>query len=173
MLSIRPETPDDDDAITRVVTQAFGGMAEARLVQAIRGEVTFSRELSLVAIKSDKLVVHLLFVLIHIEDDRGRSTPAIALAPMAVLPEFQRQGIGSALVQRGLTACLENGHQIVIVLGHADYYPRFGFERASQYGLRAPWDCDDSAFMVKGLTENALKGVSGVVRYPSSFDVVE
>lgn len=173
MLSIRSETPKDIDGISLVNIEAFDGMAEARLIHAIRQARSFDPDLSLVAVESESLVGHVLFSQVHIERCEGQLTPAIALAPMAVLPAYQRQGIGIALVQRGLAVCKEKGHRIVIVLGHSDYYPRFGFRRATECGIYAPWDCDESAFMVMGLSAEALEDVSGVVRYPPAFHVVE
>lgn len=107
----------------------------------------------------------------HIEADNG-DVPALALAPMAVLPECQGQGIGSELVRAGLTAARRAGHRIVVVVGHAEYYPRFGFVTAGRSGLRSPFPAPDEAFMVMTLTPGSLEGISGVVRYPAAFDAI-
>ena len=95
---------------------------------------------------------------------------ALALAPMAVRPEFQRQGIGSELVRRGLEACKVASHRIIIVVGHPGYYPRFGFTPARAKGLEAPFQVSDEAFMVAALVPGALDGISGMVRYPPVFN---
>src|SRR5437879_1244482 len=121
---LRPETVADHEAIRRVNRLAFGQDDEARLVDALR-EGGYVR-LSLVAERSGQLVGHILLSDLPIVTEAG-TIPALALAPMAVLPEFQNQGIGSALVRRGLEACREQGHKIVVVVGHPRYYPRFGF----------------------------------------------
>ena len=93
---------------------------------------------------------------------RGDNVTAMALAPMAVLPDYQGQGIGSALVREGLEACRRAGHRIVVVLGHADYYPRFGFKPANGHGLRSPFPVPDEAFMAMALVPGGLDGISGV-----------
>jgi putative acetyltransferase len=95
----------------------------------------------------------------------------MGLAPMAVLPEYQRQGIGTLLVREGLQDCRRIGHDVVVVLGHPDYYPRFGFVRASSKGLRSVYDVADDVFMVAELTAGALKGRTGLVRYHPEFNV--
>ena len=91
---------------------------------------------------------------------------------MAVLPDHQKQGIGSAMVRSGLDACRQAGHRIVIVLGHADYYPRFGFTPAGDRGLRPPFPAPDEAFMALALVPAGLDKISGTVRYPPAFDEV-
>ncbi len=159
---IRPEGPQDAAAIRFVNEQALGGTSEANAIDALRdrGQLT----ISLVAIQDDRIVGHILFTPATIESPE-RSWPALGLAPLSVLPEFQRQGIGSALMKAGLEECCRAGCERVIVLGHPDYYPRFGFVRASQYGIRCQWDVPDAAFMVRELQADALTGVSGVAYY--------
>lgn len=169
---IHREEPRDHSDVAELNRRAFGLANEARLVEKVRASSGFDPNLSLVAVEDAEVVGHILFSPIRIEADDGGITPATALAPMAVSPGHQRRGIGSALVRRGLDACREAGHAIVVVLGHAEYYPRFGFERASRYGIRAPFDVPDEAFMVLALTPAALDGVRGVVRYPPAFDDV-
>jgi predicted N-acetyltransferase YhbS len=100
------------------------------------------------------------------------AVPAVALAPMAVRPEFQNQGIGSRLVREGLEQCRKLGHKIVVVVGHPNYYPRFGFASARAKGLEAPFPVPDEAFMVKELEGGALDGTVGMVEYPPEFDGV-
>ena len=91
---------------------------------------------------------------------------------MAVHPEFQKQGIGSKLVQQGLVRCRKLGHQLIVVVGHPDYYPRFGFTSARAKGLEAPFPVPDEAFMVVELTEGGLNMITGMVRYPPEFEGV-
>ena len=126
---IRSEQLADHAAIANVNREAFGQEGEPRLVAALRDAEGFDPQLSLVALHDDAVVGHILFSPIEIVRDGG-DVPAVALAPMAVLLEFQKQGIGSALVRAGLKACGRAGYRMVVVLGHADYYPRFGFTPA-------------------------------------------
>lgn len=169
---IRPETPADIAAIHAVNRLAFDGReAEPGLVDAIRHSADFIPELSLVAVVDDRVVGHILFSRIRIETHAGH-TPALSLAPMAVLPEYQNQGIGSALVRRGLEECRRLGHAIVIVLGHPDYYPRFGFSARLAQALECPYGDAGAAWMAIELRPGALDGVHGKVVYPPAFDGV-
>src|SRR4051812_49361695 len=124
--------------------------------------------LSLVAEQAGAVVGHLLFSRLPIETSSG-TVEALALAPMAVLPGHQRQGIGSQLIRDGLAVCRERGHRIVVVLGHAGYYPRFGFAAALAERLRSPFP--GPHFMALELVPGALAGVEGEVRYPPPFGV--
>ena len=116
-----------------------------------------------------ELVGHILFSPISIETNET-STPALALAPMSVLPACQKRGTGSLLVEAGLRACRRLGHGIVVVLGHSSYYPRFGFAPAVGNGAQAPFPVPDNALMVLELVPGALRGVTGTLKYPSEFD---
>jgi putative acetyltransferase len=166
---IRREEPQDLAAIRFVNEQAFGGSGEANAIEALRerGAAT----LSLVAVIDDRVVGHLFFTLATIEAS-DRSWSAIGLAPLAVLPEYQRQGIGTALMKAGLEGCRQLGHARVIVLGHPEYYPRFGFERASQYGVRFEFEAPDEACMIVALQPGALDGVGGVAKYQPEWNGV-
>ena len=155
----------DYDAIGRVNLAAFGQQAEGDLVDALRS-AGFAR-LSLVAELAGELVGHILFSQIEIVGD-GPPVPALALAPMAVLPERQRQGIGSALVRIGLDHCRRAGHDIVLVVGHPGYYPRFGFSADKAAPLQSPYAGE--AFMALELTPAALQGITGSVRYSPPFE---
>src|SRR5204863_5720749 len=127
--------------------------------------------LSLVA-EDGAIVGHILFTPVGVED-RGRHVLGMGLAPMAVLPNRQRQGIGSRLVRRGLDILRERGCPFVVVVGHPEYYPRFGFEPASGHGLASQWEgVPDAAFMVLILDARAMAGVSGVARYRDEFSEV-
>ena len=173
-LVIRSEQAADHAAIAEVNREAFGQEGEPRLVAALRDAEGFDPQLSLVALRDGVVVGHILFSPIDIVRDGGdlpaiALAPAVALAPMAVRPAYQRQGIGSALVRAGLEACRRAGHRIVVVLGHAEYYPRFGFTPAGQRGVRAPFEVPDEAFMVLSLVDGGLDDVAGVVQYPAPF----
>jgi len=120
--------------------------------------------LSLVAEVDGAVVGHILFSPVTIETEASTKS-AVGLAPMAVLPGHQRQGIGARLIERGLQELRRQGHTAVVVLGHPGYYPRFGFERASRFGLRCQFDCPDEAFMALELQPGALAEVRGLVRY--------
>ena len=162
---IRAETAADLDAIRHVNRLAFGQDDEARLVDALR-DGGYVRA-SLVAEQGGKVVGHILFSDLPIMTEAG-GVPALALAPMAVLPEFQRQGIGSALVRRGLDECRRLGHQIVVVVGHPHFCPRFGFSPKLASALASPFGGGDS-WMAVELVPGALDGVAGRVDYPPPF----
>ena len=166
---IRAEHAADCEAIRAVNLRAFGRDNEAQLIDLLRASPSFIAELSLVAVDEGQVVGHMLFSRIHIRTP-ACLVPALALAPMAVLPEHQHRGIGSALVRQGLEACRRLGHRIVVVVGHANYYPRFGFSSARAKGLDAPFP--DPVFMVQELTPGTLDGVRGTVEYPPPFAAV-
>jgi putative acetyltransferase len=168
MISIRREEPGDVTAVRRINELAFGQPQEAAIVDRIRARC--DNVLSLVAVDGDEVVGHILFSPATIERPEGR-VDGMGLAPMAVLPDRQRQGIGSALVQDGLKRLAEQGCPFVVVLGHAGYYPRFGFEPASRRDLQCQWDgIPDEAFMVAMLDDKVMTGVDGVIRYRPEFD---
>jgi putative acetyltransferase len=163
-VTVRAETPADLEAIREVNRRAFGQEDEARLVDALR-DGGYAR-LSLVAEEGGRVVGHILFSDLPIVTPMG-TLHALALAPLAVLPDQQRQGIGSRLVREGLQACAEAGHRVVVVLGHPDFYPRFGFSARLAERLQAPFS--GPSFMALELVPGALAGVSGQVRYPPPF----
>lgn len=171
MLSFAAETEQDVPGIRALLIAAFGGIGEADLVEVIRNYPNFIPELSLVAREDGEAIAHILFSSMLIEG-RDRAFPALALAPLAVAPQRQRQGIGSQLVELGLSKCRELGHGIVVVVGEPEYYQRFGFQRASQFGLTPSLELPDEVFMVAELYPGALTDVSGLVRYPAYFDGV-
>ncbi|GGF13912.1 hypothetical protein GCM10010954_10810 [Halobacillus andaensis] len=102
-------------------------------------------------------------------ESSARANPSLALAPMAVHPPVQKKGIGSLLVREGLLEAQELGFTSAVVLGHSDFYPRFGFTQAKDKGIYPPSQVPEEAYMVKELQTGALKGVSGTVRYPAPF----
>jgi putative acetyltransferase len=171
LITIRPEQKEDLNAIREVNTLAFKRENEANLVDAIRGSEFFVPELSLVAI-TNEVIGHILFSLVSIETkDRG-TVQTLGLAPMAVKPKFQNKGIGSALVREGLRKCEELGFEHVVVLGHPNFYPKFGFVPAKTKGIESPFKVRDEVFMVCELKNGSLNEMSGKVKYPPFFDAV-
>lgn len=167
-VTIRPEQPGDADAIRTVNARAFEGPIEATLVDALRGT---PGSISLIAASDGAVVGHILFTPVRV-DGVEPPIPGAGLAPMAVLPEYQRQGIGSRLVRAGLDACRSAGHHFVVVVGHPEYYPRFGFVEAASRGLECEWPVPAEAFMVLELVPGALANVRGLVRYRPEFSNV-
>jgi putative acetyltransferase len=169
MVIIRAEETADRDATHRVVEMAFGGRTEADLVDALRENA--SPWISLVAIIDKQVVGHIFFSPVTIEGEKD-TFEAMGLAPMAVLPEYQNRGIGSQLVREGLKECERLDFDIVVVLGHPKFYPRFGFAPASRKGLRSEYDVRDEVFMALELREGALSGRGGLVKYHPEFGKV-
>lgn len=170
-LVVRAESSKDKAAISRVHEMAFGRPAEAGIVEALRVSPHFIPALSLVAVDGATIVGHLLLTRIRIKGEAAEH-PALSLAPMAVVPGQQRRGIGSLLVRTGLRRAAELGHRLVIVLGHVDYYPRFGFAPASTLGISPPFAAPDAAFMACVLVPGGAEGISGVVQFPPEFSKV-
>jgi putative acetyltransferase len=166
MVHVRLEEPHDVPAIRRVNEQAFGGPAEADLVDLIRERGKMVR--SLVAVSGGEVVGHILFTRVTIEA-QGQLRAALGLGPMAVLPSRQGQGVGSLLVRTGLAVCRDAGHRAVVVVGHPEYYPRFGFVRASRHGVAWEHPVPDEAFMLLELYPDALGGLGGIARYQPEF----
>lgn len=155
-------------AIRGINETAFGQPGEASIVDSLRNACPDI--VSLVADEDHEILGHIFFSPVSVSNAR-KATQGMGLAPMAVLPDRQREGIGSMLVQAGIDAMRKQNCPFVIVLGHPEYYPRFGFVPASRYGLSCPWDeVPDEAFMVLILDESTMVGVSGVVRYRDEFD---
>jgi putative acetyltransferase len=165
MTEIREEDPVDIPLIREVNRRAFGQHQEGAIVDALRQNG--AAMLSLVATIDGHVVGHIMYSPLAIGHARGA-----ALGPMAVMPEWQRQGIGSRLVQAGNRWLAERRCPFVVVLGHAHFYPRFGFTPAGTYGISCPWPVPDDVFMVLFLDEAARGRVSGVARYREEFSAV-
>lgn len=171
-LQIRQETADDFNAVYEINTLAFGQDNEAKLVNALRTSTVFVPALSLVAAIDNNIVGHILFTKITILHNNHTATDSLALAPMAVHPAFQQQGIGSQLIKTGLQLAKDLNYPSVIVLGHEHYYPKFGFQPAAHWDIRAPFQVPSAAFMAIELTKDALINAAGTVKYPLEFNTV-
>jgi putative acetyltransferase len=164
MMLVRSERPEDCAAIHLVNEEAFGRPDEADLVDRLRlkGVVLAS----FVAEVEDMIAGHILFSRMSIETT-DKSVAAVALAPLAVIPKFQRQGIGTMLTAHGLAWLRAQSEKIVLVLGHPDYYQRFGFLTDKARFIESPFN--PKSFMALELKPNALDGIRGKVRYPDAF----
>ena len=170
MIEIRKEQKSDYEEVYNLVKTAFEKAKESDgneqdLVVDLRNSDNFVPELSLVAKKDDKIVGYILFTKIQI----GKSEE-LALAPLAVLPEYQSQGIGSKLIKEGHKIAKEMGYHYVVVLGSDKYYPKFGYEKASKYGIKPPFDVPDENFMVIKLND-LRKEIIGTVKYAKEFGI--
>ena len=164
-MRIRPEIEADRAAVRTVNEAAFETSAEARLVEVLRRR--YPSLISLVAEVEGVVVGHILFSPVCLAGHARLNL--VGLAPMAVVPDHQRKGIGSALVRHGLAHCKARGSCAVVVVGHPEYYPRFGFVPAHRYGLECEYDVPADVFMVAELETGALDGLSGLVRYDDAF----
>lgn len=163
---VRDETPDDRDAVDALHRDAFGGDAEAELLGRLRESGDAS--VSLVAVAEGAIAGHLACSPVALEPPLD--SRVAALAPMAVTPALQGRGIGTRLVDAGLERCRELGFAAVVVLGHADYYPRFGFVPADEFGLRSTWEVPREAFMVTEFRPGTIDGAERTVHYAAAFD---
>jgi putative acetyltransferase len=164
-MQIRVEKECDREAVRAVNISAFETTSEADLVDALRQQA--HPIISLVAEENGEVVGHILFSPVSLSGQPNLKV--MGLAPMAVAPSQQKKGTGSALVQSGLDHCRKLGFVAVVVLGHPQYYPRFGFSPASQFGVDSEYDVPDEVFMAMELQPDALSGIIGTVRYHSAF----
>jgi putative acetyltransferase len=163
-IAIRAEDAGDVAAVRQVNERAFGTSAEADLVDALRGS---DGSISLVATLRGALVGHIMFTPVTLDD--ATAVRVAGLAPMSVLPEHQRAGVGTRLVRAGLAACRDQGYGAVVVVGHPEYYPRFGFMPAHAYRLQCEFEVPREAFMVRVLDAQMLPHLAGVARYRPEF----
>ncbi|MCE5250944.1 N-acetyltransferase [bacterium] len=168
MVEIREEKKNDYDSVRIVNDRAFGRPHEGRIVDNIRESC--SETVSLVAVSDREIVGHIFFSPAIIEIPSGL-IKGMGLGPLAVLPEFQNRGVGSMLVTESIRIMKKMEYPFVMVVGHENYYPRFGFGRASSHGLKSQWECvPDNVFMVMILDEPVMKDVSGTIRCRDEFD---
>jgi putative acetyltransferase len=166
MIRIREESPADAAGIQAVLENAFGKNTEADLVDRLR--VNGGAALSLVAEDDGRIVGHALFTTVML-GTRPRPIEGMGLGPLAVLPEFQKRGIGGKLIRDGARRLHEYGCPYIVVLGSPDYYPRFGFEPASRFHVRCEWDVPEGAFMLLPLDRYRMQACSGLVTYREEF----
>jgi putative acetyltransferase len=166
MLTIRLEQTKDIGAVRQVNQLAFESAAEALLVDRLREREKLI--VSFVAESDTQIVGHIAFSSVRI-----RATPSlrgVGLGPVAVIPGMQRQGIGTALIHAGLDRCRELGYDFAVVLGHPEYYPRFGFIPANRFGIRSIWQVPEGVFMVLELRLKSLVNSSGLAIYEPEFN---
>ncbi len=164
-MNIRKERETDISNVYSINASAFATQEEANLVNALRDNV--EGVISLVATDGDDIVGHIMFSPVTIAG--SADSKLYGLAPMAVDPKFQNRGIGSLLVKAGLEECKSQNISAVFVLGHPDYYPRFGFQPSSRFGIKSEYDVPDDVFMALELEAGVLDNISGVVEYNEVF----
>jgi putative acetyltransferase len=170
VMKVRAETIDDTEAVRTVNLAAFGQADEADLVERLR---LVASTIAFVAVEdpSGKIVGHIAYSTVEVVGDCAEGLCLMGLAPLSVLPAYQRQGVGSQLVRHSLKVLSDMGCKAVFVLGSPDYYGRFGFVTAASRGFRCEFAVPDEYFMVLGLAQGALEGCSGLVKYRPEFDV--
>ena len=173
-MQIRKEEMTDRGSVFRVIEQAFekevySDHREQFLVERLRHSNAFVAELALVAEMEGDVVGYILLTKIRIVNERGSSTPSLALAPVAVLPKHQGNGVGGQLIEYAHRKAVELGFGSVVVLGHESYYPRFGYRPAREYDIRLPFEVPDENCMAVELVEGALTNAGGVVEYAAEF----
>lgn len=167
---IRTETSSDFDDIFQLNYCAFGNREdESRLIGRIRASEQYIPDLSLVAEIDREIVGHAMLSKAVIRE-QDRETDVIVLAPIAVKPELQKQGIGSKLIEEGIRRCKAMGYGLILLIGHPGYYPRLGFQPARQHGLELrQFDVPDEVFMVYEVEEGRLQEITGELLYPAAF----
>lgn len=172
-LNIRQETSGDHAAVFKLIAAAFEHEAysdhrEQFLVERLRASDAFIPALSLVAETDEGIVGHILLTRITIKNN-DQSFDSLALAPVSVLPAYQGKGIGGQLIKKAHAVATDLGHQSIVLLGHEQYYPRFGYRQAHLFGISLPFEVPKENCMVIELVENGLAGVTGTVVYPPAF----
>ncbi|GAA3733456.1 N-acetyltransferase [Flavobacterium ginsengisoli] len=172
-IKLRQENKNDFESVFHLIEKAFekeeySDHKEQFLVERLRKSDAFIPELSIVAEIDNHIIGHILFTKLEIKNE-SQTFPSLALAPVSVLPEFQGKGVGSKLILHGHEIAKSLGYKSVILLGHQDYYPKFGYELCEKYNIKMPFDVPTENCMVIALAEDGLKGVSGEVVYPKAF----
>lgn len=173
-MTIRTEENRDYKSVSKLIEQAFKDVEysdhkEHFLVERLRKSEAFVPELSMVAEVDGQLVGYVLLTRIKITNEHTQPATSLALAPIAILPAYQGKGIGGELILTIHEKAKALGFTSVVLLGHEDYYPRFGYKMAKEFGINLPFDVPDENCMVIELTENALQFVNGTVVYPKEF----
>ena len=173
-MNIRKEETNDYDDVFKLIENAFkdeefSDHQEQFLVERLRKSKSFIPELSIVAEIDNQIVGYILLTKIKIINVNFEETISLALAPVAVLKKYQGKGIGGKLIVEAHKIAKELNFNSVILLGHEKYYPKFGYEMSSKYGIKLPFDVPEENCMLIELTENALKNIHGIVEYPKEF----
>jgi putative acetyltransferase len=166
LVTIRRETPEDENVIDQINREAFGQPDEADIISRLRHRGVLT--ISLVAVQDGKPVGHIAFSPVIVESEDSEFG-GISLGPIAVLPTYQHRGIGSELIQAGLEECRRLGHELVFVLGYPEYYPRFGFVPAKPQGIDCEFKVPDEAWMIMELREGTLDGRRGIATFRPEF----
>ena len=171
---LRQETPEDFEQVFNIIkeafkTEPFSDFTEQYLVERLRKSDAFIPELSIVAEKGAEIVGHVLVTKVKIINE-SKSFESLALAPVSVKPAYQNKGLGGQLILTAHAKAIELGYTSIIILGHEDYYPRFGYKLASKFGITLPFDAPDENCMAIELVENGLEGFNGLVEYPKEFN---
>ncbi len=170
-MNIRLEQASDIEKIWGVNADAFTTDVEANLVNTLRD--SGCPMVSLVAEEGDQIVGHILFTPVELSSDgaavNNKDLKLMGLAPMAVVSDYQKKGVGSQLIKAGLEHCNTLGVDAVVVLGHPDYYPRFGFVASVEYGIKVGLDVPEDVFMVQELKKGCLDGRSGTIKFHEAF----
>ncbi len=165
---IRQELKEDHTRIKEINDQAFEQEDEGKLVDKLRKKDQFIPELSLVAEVDKTVVGHILFYPGKINSANQKYT-TLSLGPMSVLPEYQKKGIGGRLINEGLKLAKDLGFRSVIVVGHPEYYPKFGFTKASKWSIKVPFKVPNEVFMALEIVEGELQDKPGIIEYPAEF----
>lgn len=173
MIRIRQEKEKDQKFVFDLIELAFkeedlSDKREQFLVEQLRKSEAFIPELSLVALKGEEIVGHILLTKIKIKGEK-KISESLALAPVSVKPNYQKQGIGGQLIKEAHKRALNLGFESIILLGHENYYPKFGYKKASSYQIKLPFEVPDDNCMAIELKPNSLKNIDGIVEYPKAF----
>lgn len=172
-LKLLQETKTDYAAVFKIIEEAFQNKEysdnmEQFLVERLRKSKAFIPQLSLVAEVNGEVVGHILLTKIQIKNDH-ESFESLALAPVSVKPSHQKRGIGGELINKSHNIAKELGYKSIILLGHAEYYPKFGYQLCSRYGIKIPFAAPEENCLVLELVKDGLKGVTGIVEYAKEF----
>lgn len=175
-IQFRPETPDDYFAVESLTREAFWGYMgptcdEHYLVHLLRDSAAFVPELDIVAEVDGKLAGHIMFSKAKVMDKEGIAHEVLTFGPLSVLPEFRNRGVGSALMRHTIPKAREMGYSAIIIFGHPDYYPRFGFVNANRFGITTPDGKNFDALMAMPLFDGALSDISGVFIEDPAFEI--